>query len=184
VVQLVAGHLAHRLKTGRESMENAAPAGRVYRMTWLFRGLGIVFLLISCFFAFGIGRRLLMDEAKPGLEKISVVVLLLAVGCVMTLHGFVSRLLFSADGVEQVTLLGRKNMPFASIRGRREYVARGSKGGSTRYLRLEANDSHAALEFGKQLYGFDAAFWEWFNALPDLDAIDKVKQKDSNFGLV
>jgi hypothetical protein len=28
------------------------------------------------------------------------------------------------------------------------------------------------------------AFYEWFDNLPDLDAIEEIKRKDSNFGLV
>jgi hypothetical protein len=27
-------------------------------------------------------------------------------------------------------------------------------------------------------------FYAWFNKLPDLDAMDKKREKDSNFGLI
>jgi hypothetical protein len=164
---------------------SAPPIGRVYRMNWLFRGFGVAFLLFGTFFLFAAGRELFDGEVEPNFIKIGIAFVFSLVGFGITVHGFVSKLVFSEDRVYKVSYLGRKSLPFASIRGRREFVVRGnSESGSTRYLRLEPNDSHPALEFGKNLYAFDAAFMEWFNTLPDLDAMDKVQHKDSNFGLV
>jgi hypothetical protein len=34
------------------------------------------------------------------------------------------------------------------------------------------------------MYKYDQAFWPWYNSLPDMDAVDKLRGKDSNFGLV
>lgn len=53
------------------------------------------------------------------------------------------------------------------------------------YLKLEPNDDRfPVLDFEESYYRLDDYFCEWFNALPDLDALDKVRPKDSNFGLV
>jgi hypothetical protein len=165
-------------------MTSAPPFGRVYRVSWLFRGFGIVFLLFGCVFLFALGRTLIIGEEDLTYLTVAIAFIFPLVGGGIAAHGFISRLRFSEERVEKVSFLGRKSLPFGSIRGRREYVVTDAEGGSTRYLRLEPNDDHAAMEFGKALYTFDSAFWEWFNALPDLDAMDKVKHKDSNFGLV
>src|SRR5258708_24656770 len=162
-------------------MTTAPAIGRVYRMNWLFRGFGIFFLLFGCLLLFAGGRDLFIEEVEPDFAKIAVAFVFPLVGFGMTVHGFVSKLVFSDDGVDQVAYLGRKSLPYASIRGRRESVVRGdAESGNTRYLRLEPHDDHPALEFGKNLYAFDATFREWFNSLPDLDAMDMVKHKDSN----
>jgi hypothetical protein len=159
--------------------------GRVYRMNWLFRGFSLFFLAFSCFGLSAYASGIMKGESEADGVKILTACVLLLAGLGMTTHAFLSRLAFSSEGVEQISFLGRKNLPFASIRGRREYVVRGGNpGGSTRYLRVEANDDHPALEFGKKLYAFDDAFWTWFNALPDLDERDRQIHKDSSFGLV
>ena len=68
---------------------------------------------------------------------------------------------------------------FHEIRGRREYVVRGARGG-TRYLKLvPADDRREPLQIRKQ-YNFDAEFYAWFNRLPDLDALDSAS---TNFDL-
>ena len=43
--------------------------------------------------------------------------------------------------------------------------------------------AYLPIEF-ESIYSFDKTFYEWFNKLPDLDALDKVNHKNSNFGLV
>lgn len=44
---------------------------------------------------------------------------------------------------------------------------------STRYLRLEATDGSKPFDIGKNMYGFDDVFWDWYYSLVDLDAGDK-----------
>ncbi len=165
-------------------MTIAPPIGRVYRMNWLFRIFGMVFALGGSCGVYRFGQDLFSDDLKPKLWGIVIAAAFVMVGCGIVVHGFVSRLVFSGDSLDHVTYLGKKSLPFASIRGRREYVVRGSQGGSTTYLRLESNDQHPALEFGKDLYRFDSEFRDWFGSLPDLDAMDKASPKLSNFGLV
>jgi hypothetical protein len=57
-------------------------------------------------------------------------------------------------------------------------------GGTTRYLKLEPNDDRLpSLSFPRDC-NFDGVFCDWFNNLPDLDAIDKPKTKSLIFGLI
>jgi hypothetical protein len=52
-------------------------------------------------------------------------------------------------------------------------------------LKLEPNDDRIpTLEFEETYYTLDDHFFAWFNALPDLDALDKTTPEKSNFGLV
>jgi|HubBroStandDraft_4_1064222.scaffolds.fasta_scaffold682392_2 hypothetical protein len=66
--------------------------------------------------------------------------------------------------------------------GRREHMVRGTQSGRIHYLKLEPNDETLPTLF-QQNCNFDGVFYEWFNKLPDLDAMDKVKLKGSDFGL-
>ncbi|MGB8261730.1 MAG: hypothetical protein WCE75_15315 [Terracidiphilus sp.] len=51
------------------------------------------------------------------------------------------------------------------------------------YLKLEPNDDRfRTIEFEESYYRLDEVFYEWFRALPDLDALDKSRPKSSNFG--
>jgi hypothetical protein len=80
--------------------------------------------------------------------------------------------------------VGVRRLPLSAIRGRREYVVRTYRGGSTRYLKLESDDDRfPALDFSRN-YEFDDAFYKWFYSLPDLDAKDREVHEDKNFGLI
>jgi hypothetical protein len=119
-------------------------------MNWLFRGFSLFFLAFSCLGLFAFASGIMKGESEPDGVKILIACVLLLVGLGMTTHRFLSRLAFSSEGVEQISFLGRKNLPFASIRGRREHVVRGGNpGGSTRYLRVEPNETTPRSNLGK-----------------------------------
>jgi hypothetical protein len=166
----------------------SAPIGRVYRMSWWFRSFALFFLVFGLVFALSFGRDFLEGHDQEW-TKILIAMAFPIIGAGITIRAFSSRIAFTADSVDKSWVMGRRRMALDTICGRREYVVRG-KNGSTRYLQIVANDGSAPLDFGKQLYGFDDAFWHWFNQLPDLDARDKeeprdsTQHKDSNFGLV
>lgn len=164
---------------------NDIPTGRVYRMNWLFKAFAVFFLAVGVLILMGFSRALTQQEDLDAV-KVFLAILLPAVGIGMTAKAFSSRISFTENSVDLISVLGRKSMPLDQIRGRREYVARGGNpGASTRYLRLETKDGQPPLDFGKKLYRFDDQFWKWFNQLPDLDALDRESaQKASNFGLV
>lgn len=166
-----------------DGMANA-PVGRVYRMSWWFRAFALFFLIFGGFFLAAVLRDVIEGEKAHGIWDMVVAVVFPLVGAGMSAKAFTSKVTFSQDSVERASFWDRRSVPLTSIRGRREYVVQGDEGGDTRYLRLELNDGSRPLDFGKQLYRFDDAFWNWFYALPDLDARDKEHHKDSNFGLV
>jgi len=108
----------------------------------------------------------------------------LLVGVGLTINAFQTKVIFTFDTIELQSILGRKRIPLSGIRGRREIVATGEEGGSTRHLCLVPdNDRLPTLQFMKS-YTFDDTFYRWFNELRDLDAEDKKVHKDANFGLV
>lgn len=175
-----------------------APTGRIYRMSLWFTGFSIFFLAFGIVFLGAFIRGVFSSQEGPDFGGIVVGLVLPVVGAGMAIKAFSSRISFTSDSVESSWAMGRESMPLSAICGRREYVVRG-KSGATRYLRLESNDGSDPLDFGKYLYRFDDAFWQWFNQIPDLDARDKEEKeerdkekedrdpknhKDSNFGLV
>jgi hypothetical protein len=165
-------------------MENPPPIYRVYRLRWGQRAFALFFLVFSVFFVFGSWRRLLIaqEEHRPLLLILSVIFLVVGVG--LNLNAFQTAVTFTSDAIELRSILGRRRLPLSEIRGRREVVARGEEGGSTRYLCLVPDDDRLpTLQFMKS-YTFDDTFYRWFNELRDLDAEDKKVHRDANFGLI
>lgn len=170
--------------TGNLGVSESAPFNRVYRMNWWFRGFAVLFFMLGVAALYGIGSQAAeVDELDW--VKIVLATIFPVVGAVISLKAFSARIAFSNGAIEKSWTMRRQYLPLDAIRGRREHVVRGGQyGSSTRYLRLEANDDRPPLDFGKNLYRFDDAFWAWFNQVPDLDARDREIHKDSNFGLI
>jgi len=158
---------------------------RVYRPRWFGRALALLFLAFGCFFAIGVSVKAAVELAEPEPLNVLIAILFVLVGIGWTTYTFNVTVTLSEDGITHRNLLGQKRLPLNGIRGRRECVVRGGDPpGATRYLKLEPEDDRLpSISFGKN-YNFDEAFYMWFNSLPDLDAMDKVKHKDSDFGLV
>lgn len=166
-------------------MQVAAPTGRIYRMSWAFRGFALFFLAFTSVCFVGMLRSILGGTTDPSLVNMLCASMLPIAGLLMTAHAFVSRLTFTSDALKRITLIRERAVTLESIRGRREYVVSGGDPpGATRYVRLELNNGDPPVDLGKTLYKFDEAFWAWFESLPDLDAAEKVLHKDSGFGLV
>lgn len=165
-------------------MENP-PVGRVYRMSWWFRGFVLFFLLFGGAFLFTCLRDILAGEQRHGIWDLVVAAVFPIVGAILSAKAFTSKIIFSDDSITRRSFWDSRTVRLSLVAGRREYVVNGGEeGGSTRYLRLEFNDGSPPLDFGKRLYRFDDVFWLWFNELPDLDARDAQARKGSNFGLV
>ena len=165
-------------------MENPPPTYRVYRLHWGQRAFALLFLAFSLFFVIGSWRGVVFghEEPRPLLLFLSMIFLLVGVG--LTINAFQTKVIFTFVAIELQSILGRKRIPLSGIRGRREIVATGEEGGSTRHLCLVPdNDRLPTLQFMKS-YTFDDTFYRWFNELRDLDAEDKKVHKDANFGLV
>ncbi|HEY2857490.1 MAG TPA: hypothetical protein VGJ21_03690 [Terracidiphilus sp.] len=170
-------------ETARDIVANEhAPVGRTYRMSWWFRGFALFFLLFGGTFLFGILRGILAGETARSTVDIIVSVVFPIIGAGMSMKAFSAKITFSQGAITHSSFWNSRTVPLSAIAGRREYVVRGDgEGGDTRYLRLVFHDGSPYMDFGKNLYRFDAAFWNWFNQIPDLDA---RTHKDSNFGLV
>ena len=146
-----------------------APIGHVYRMNWWFRAFALLLLAFGTFICTVTALNIYSSSGDSDFTKLALVLVFPAVGAIMTAKSFSSTLSFTESFVERRSLLGFESVSLAAVRGRREYVVRGTTtGGATRYLRLVATDNEC-LDFGKSLYAFDEAFWDWFYQLPDLD---------------
>ena len=156
-----------------------APIGHVYKMSWWFKACALFFLAFGSFICTETAMNTFSSE-DPDFTKLAFMLIFPAVGAVMTFKSFSATLSFTESFVERRSLFGFACVSLAAVRGRREYVVRGTTtGGATRYLRLVATDNEC-LDFAKSFYAFDEAFWEWFQQLPDLDAEDANRSKTSS----
>jgi hypothetical protein len=63
----------------------------------------------------------------------------------------------------------------------REWVDCGGEA-NTCYLKLESDDDRVPSITLQKIYNFDAAFYEWFRELRNLDAMDQLKHRPSASG--
>jgi hypothetical protein len=167
-------------------MDNVAQNAKVYRVKWWRRASAILFVVLGILFLTAFCWGPISGQADPKPLGIVFSAAFTLVGILWTIGAFKSTVTLSNDAIEVRGIWGCKRLPLNGIRGRREYVVRGGgvEEGSTRYLKLVPDDDRLSpLEFEKY-FTFDDAFYQWFNKLPDLDAMDKMKHKDSGFGLV
>ena len=156
---------------------------RVYRMGWSTRVLGIFFCTVGVFFLVLFWGGALAGTRETSLVEILFPVLFLLVGGLFTVRAFSNYIYFSGTEISMQTARGRKTLPIEKVRGCRRYVDDGGET-SVWHFRLEPNDDRfPTLDFEQNYYNFDDAFLAWIRRLPDLDELDKVKFKTSNFGL-
>lgn len=106
-----------------------------------------------------------MNPMQP--MKALLVLVLIAAASLLLIESFSDVIILTNESIEVRRLFSRRVLPFEKVRGRSEFVVRGTTG-TTRYLRLEPNDAHfPALEFEKA-FNFDDAFYAWFETLPKL----------------
>ena len=172
-------------------MKDPDHLAHVYRIDWWWRAAA--FLTIGTVGFTGIWGGVIAGNREPKLVEMIVAAVLMLVGVLLTWSAFRATVTLSEDEIELHTPFGRNNLPLHAIRGRREYVVRGGvHGGSTRYLKLETNDDRLPKMDIMKAFNFDGHFYQWFNALPDLDALDRLRQEalekdqhhNSNFGPV
>lgn len=175
-------------------MENFGPTARIYRITWWWRAGAIFFLAIGSVVSIGIWSGVIAGEREPKSGEMFASAVIAVVGVLLAWSAFRATVTLSEDAIELRTPFGSKSLARHAIRGRREYVVTGGgdEGGSTRYLKLESNDDRLPTIDIAKYFNFDDKFYQWFNALPDLDALDKQRREalekdphnNSNFGLV
>lgn len=104
---------------------------------------------------------------------------------IFTFRAFRNKVRLSGTAIELCGLSGKRVLPFDKIRGRRKYFDPGNENSpGVWHLVFEPNDDRFTKIDIEELYQFDSFFYEWFDALPDLDDLDKKRHKPSSFGLV
>jgi hypothetical protein len=148
--------------------QTVAPAARVYRMHWAIRGCAAAFLAFSFLGLLGFwSGHSTTSGRNPSATVEWAGIGLFAAG--WAIYVFNSYVVLLENAIELRTPLGTKRLRFEAIRGRRERVHRNYDGSYIRYLTLIPKDGDLpAIKFQK-FYGFDSAFYEWYNKLPDLD---------------
>jgi hypothetical protein len=90
-------------------------------------------------------------------------------------------IVLSEDTIEKRTPLKTDSLRFAEIRGRRETVHRNFDGSYIRYLQVIPRDPLLPTIKFQKFYLFDAAFYAWYDDLPDLDATHRTRKRDVEF---
>jgi hypothetical protein len=158
---------------------------RTYRMKSSQRVVAVVLLLFGLLFTTGIWCAVLTGARDPKFLEIVFPLGFTLVSAVFTWRAFRNAVRFSDHAVELRSLSGMHVLPLDKIKGRRRYLSRGDENSpDVWHLVLEPNDDRYPKLDIEELYGFDKLFYTWFNALPDLDEIDKTRAKASIFGLV
>lgn len=88
---------------------------------------------------------------------------------------FSAAIVLSNNAVEKRTILKKDRLRFDQILGRREKVHRNFDGSYIRYLQIIPRDSLLPMLQFQKFYALDAAFYAWYDDLPDLDASDRMR---------
>jgi hypothetical protein len=149
------------------------------------RVVSIVLLVAGLLLTVGIWCSVLTGAREPKFLEMMFPLVFSLVAAVFTLRSFQNTVRLSQDGLEFRGPSGTCVLPLDKIKGRRRYLRRGGVNTpDVWHLVLEPNDDRYTRIDLEELYRFDEIFYTWFNALPDLDEIDKANLKASNFGLV
>lgn len=164
-------------------MDARAPVGRIYRMVWWFRLFAALFLVIGGLVGYGFVHGTMRETDSLKWTTILGAIALSVSALYLIAKAFTSIVEFSGDSITMRWIFYTRSLEYSRIRGRREFVVQGEES-TTRYFRLETKDGSRPFDVGKNMYGFDEQFWEWYRSLPDLDAVDKARDKGSGFGQV
>ena len=157
----------------------------IYRMKTSQRVVSIALLVVGLLLTVGIWWSELTGAREPKLLEMMFPIVFLLLAAIFTLRGFQNTVRLSEDSLEFRGPSGTRVLPLDKIKGRRRYLSRGDVDSpDVWHLVLEPNDDRYTKIDLEELYRFDEAFYTWFNALPDLDEIDKANPRVSNFGLV
>jgi hypothetical protein len=145
---------------------------RVYRLSWQRRLLSLSMAIAAVAFGVMVYRRVTVQGRSPELWEVLLPIVSILLTGLYAVLVFSTAITLTGERIEQGTLLGRRVLPLAAIRGRRKYAKTGgwqAPDDAWQY-RIESRDAaYAALDF-ECGYAFDAAFYTWFERLPDLDA--------------
>jgi hypothetical protein len=160
---------------------NVSRARRVYRLNIWIRMFAAAFLAFSLLGLFGLlwSQHAGVQGRNPAQMVEWAAIALFAVCWAIYVFGAVIVLL--EDTIEKRTPLKTDSLRFAEIRGRRETVHRNFDGSYIRYLQVVPRDPLLPLIRFQKFYVFDAAFYAWYDDLPDLDAMDRTRNSESAF---
>jgi hypothetical protein len=173
-----------------ETMDSSGQSEHVYRMGWGLRVFGIVFMAMSAFFLIAFWGGAISGDRPATFFEMLMLIAFITVGVLLIVSSFRDYIALSQTEISLRTIVNKRTLPFDKIRGRRRYLDKGGyQSPSIWYLRLEPNDDRFPIvEFQEKYYKLDDFFYAWFNALPDLDRMDKEREEKgmhtSNFGLV
>ena len=148
---------------------------RVYRMSIWIRSFAVVFFLFS-----GLGLLGLLWSQRAGMHGRSVAQLIEWAAITLFATGwlayvFSAVVVLTSNAVEKRTLLKKNRLRFDQILGRREKMHRNFDGSYIRYLQVIPRDALMPIIQFHKFYVFDAAFYAWYDDLPDLDASDRTR---------
>ena len=148
---------------------------RIYRMSAWIRSSAAAFLLFSLTGLLG-----LLWSERAGMQGRSIAqviewsaIAVFAAGWLA--YVFSAAIVLSNNGVEKRTILKKDRLRFDQILGRREKVHRNFDGSYIRYLQIIPRDSLLPMLQFQKFYALDAAFYAWYDDLPDLDASDRMR---------
>lgn len=148
---------------------------RVYRMSIWIRWSAAAFLIFSV-----LGLMGLLWSQRAGLQGRSVAeviewtaVALFAAGWMA--YVFSAAIVLTNNAVEKRTVLKADRLRFDQILGRREKIHRNFDGSYTRYLQVVPQNALLPVIQFQKFYALDAAFYAWYDDLPDLDASDRMR---------
>jgi hypothetical protein len=156
-------------------------ARRVYRLNPWIRMFAAAFLLFSLAGLLG-----LLWSQHEGIEGRSPAQVLewggiTAFALCWTVYVFTAVIVLSENAIEKRTALKTDRLRFGEIRGRRETLHRNFDGSTIRYLKVIPRDPLLPVIKFQKFYVFDAAFYAWYDDLPDLDVMDRGRAE--RFGI-
>jgi hypothetical protein len=148
---------------------------RVYRLSIWIRMFAVAFLGFSLLGLFGLlwSQHAGIQSRNPAAMLEWGAITIFSVGWAVYVFGTV--IVLSNNGVEKRTPFKTDSLRFAEIRGRREKVHRNFDGSYIRYLQVVPRDPLFPVIQFQKFYVFDAAFYAWYDELPDLDAMDRIR---------
>jgi hypothetical protein len=167
------------------SAESPTGIFRVYRTNAFQRVFSLIFTGFAAFALVAIWYGILSGAREPIFWDMAVPVILVIAGVLFTFRAFRNSVYLSDNAIRFKSLVDDSVLPFDKIKGRRRYLDKGDADSpSIWHLVIEPNDDRYPKIDLQETYKFDDHFYRWFNALPDLDELDKHRLKTSNFGLV
>ena len=156
----------------------------VYRVAPAHRVAAILILAMSLCFLVAICWAVLTGRREMHLLEIVVSLVISLGGASFTWRAFTKSICLTHSSIEARSLTGTRVLPLNKIAGRRRRLSKGDADSpDVWHLILEPVDDRFPRLDIEEIYKFDEFFYTWFNALPDLDEMDKQRPQSSNFGL-